>query len=145
MMSVQSHPTQAQHLKVSLLHLCLLFIFSLFLKALTKRPHTFQKVQQWWTMDPCSLGIACLCWLQPQGHLAHFLVCCEEVREAWRHKRGGEVRGFSKLPLVVVASAGQTAAEDQRGSVTRSVFVWRGEIQHILFCINKRATTFDCC
>lgn len=48
-------------------------------------------------------------------------------------KRSGKLGGvnraarsedlINKLPSVVVAGAGQTAAEDQRGSVTHSVFV----------------------
>lgn len=96
---------------------------------------TFE-VQQWGMMEPCSLQIACLCWLQPQGHLAHFLLCCEEVQEAWRSEDL-----TNKLPSVVVAGAGQTAAEDQRGSMT-VCFCFSGKIQHILFSINNRATIF---
>lgn len=28
------------------------------------------------------------------AHLAHSVLCCEEVREAWRRKQGGGVRGL---------------------------------------------------
>lgn len=70
-------------------------------------------------------------------------VCAGSGRRATWHtprcvlKRSGKLGGVNrapgsqdftnKLPSVVVAGAGQTAAEDLRGSVTRSAFVVGGK------------------
>lgn len=78
------------------------------------------EVEQRRMMGPRSPQIACLCWLHPQGHLAHFSLCCGEVREACRSEDL-----TNKLPSVVVAGAGQTAAEDQRGSMSQGLFLFQ--------------------
>lgn len=101
------------------------------------------EVQQWMTMVSHSLQIVCLCWLQPQGHLARSLLCFEEVREAWRRKQGSKVRGLNKQTSL--SGSSWRWSNSCRGSERVSdtlCFCFSGKIQHILFRVNNRATAF---